>query len=708
MQASLKGLPNSMVAAIMETTDDYIFFKDTHHILLAASQSMVGLCAPITHWTQFPAKSDYDVFPEPLADEYYELETRVYSNKAMARELQPVMHRDGRRGWVDNRKYPIFDEAGSLIGLYGVARDVTAQVETLRVQSLAASVFENSAESIAILDPDGLIVDVNQPFEQLTGTERERLPGTHLSAVLRQTDGYLASFHERWETLQRDGFWQGEISIEDKRGIRREAQCRMSAVRDDHGDTHHYVAMYSDISALKTHERELERIAQYDLLTGLPNRNLFTDRMLQAIARCERNHTHMAVAYIDIDGFKQINDQLGHAAGDNYLSQLGEKMRHALRETDTIARIGGDEFVALIPDLEHADEFEPITSRLLDAASSRLKIGGESVQCSASIGVARYPLDGLNADLLIRRADQVMYQAKQQGKNRLLTFAHSQRAGSEAREDLQRALARGEFELFYQPKVNMATGQVLGLEALARWNHQQRGFLNPIEFLPLIERENLLTEFGAWVIEQSFTQLREWAGKRLTLSLSINVAGVQLQQDGFLDSVLERARAFALQHPLGIELEVLETSALNDLARIAALMRHGQTLGLSFALDDFGTGFSSLTHLRRLPVKSVKIDRSFVQNMLVSPEDHAIVSSIIGLCQGLGREVIAEGVSSPSHARELLRMGCFNGQGYAIAKPMPAEEIPQWLLAWEQSPLTERFSEPVSEPADQQRSLAAR
>lgn len=481
----------------------------------------------------------------------------------------------------------------------------------------------------------------------------------------------------------------------------------MSAVLDENGDAHHYVAMYSDITALKTHERELERIAQYDLLTGLPNRNLFADRMQQALARCERNHTHMAVAYIDLDGFKQINDQLGHAAGDSYLSQIGEKMRRALRETDTIARIGGDEFVALIADLEEADDFKPISSRLLEAAASRLEIESEPVQSSASIGIARYPLDGLDADLLIRRADQVMYQAKQQGKNRLLTFAHSQRAGSEAREDLQRALARGEFELFYQPKVNMASGQLLGVEALARWNHQQRGFLNPIEFLPLIERENLLPEFGAWVIEQTLTQAKAWADQQLTLALSINVAGVQLQQDRFLDSLVERAATFGLPQPLAIELEVLETSALNDLARVAALMRHGQTLGLSFSLDDFGTGFSSLTHLRRLPVKSVKIDRSFVQNMLVSPEDHAIVSSIIGLCQGLGRAVIAEGVSSPFHARELLRMGCAIGQGFAIAKPMSAGEVPNWVATWQKTTPWQRFGDETAPESDQQRSSTA-
>jgi diguanylate cyclase (GGDEF)-like protein len=413
---------------------------------------------------------------------------------------------------------------------------------------------------------------------------------------------------------------------------------------------------------------------------------LLADRMQQALTQSQRRELAVAVVYLDLDGFKLVNDTHGHGLGDELLVALAQRMKGALRDGDTLARIGGDEFVAVLVDLAHLKDAQPVLDRLLSAASAPVVLGDTILQVSASIGVTIYPQDGAEVDLLLRHADQAMYVAKQAGKNRyhlfdvaLDTAVKTQR---ESLEHIQHALDQQEFVLYYQPKVNMKTGTVMGAEALIRWQHPQHGLLAPAAFLPIIVNHSLSVALGEWVLVSALSQMTLWQAQGLHVAVSVNVGARQLQQGDFAERLSQLLANYPAVAPQMLELEILETSALEDLAQVFQSIRRCQALGVRFALDDFGTGYSSLTHLRHLPAEVIKIDQSFVRDMLEDGDDLAIVKGVIGLAAAFHREVIAEGVESTAHGVQLLALGCQMGQGFGIARPMPATEFPQWASSW--------------------------
>jgi diguanylate cyclase (GGDEF)-like protein len=431
---------------------------------------------------------------------------------------------------------------------------------------------------------------------------------------------------------------------------------------------------------------QLKRAAHYDALTGLPNRVLLADRLQQAMNNSLRRNQSLAVAYLDLDGFKVVNDKHGHNVGDQLLIAIAQRMSEALRDGDTLARIGGDEFVAVFVDLERTQDCEPILERLLHACVEPVQIGNAALQISASIGVTVYPQDGADSEQLMRHADQAMYQAKQAGKNRYLLFdvAHyvAIKKQHESLDDIRQALERREFVLYYQPKVNMKTGQVFGAEALIRWQHPERGLLPPAAFLPIIEDHEISVQLGEWVIETALTQLSLWHDAGLDITVSVNISARQLQQSDFAARLFEQLAAHPAVPHHRLELEILETSALEDIAQISSIMHACQGVGVRFALDDFGTGYSSLTYLKRLPAELLKIDQSFVRDMLEDPDDLAIIKGVIGLAAAFHRQVIAEGVETIAHGVSLLSLGCELAQGYGIARPMPADELLHWVATW--------------------------
>ena len=394
----------------------------------------------------------------------------------------------------------------------------------------------------------------------------------------------------------------------------------------------------------------------------------------------------IAVAYLDIDGFKSINDSYGHNFGDRFLIELSERMKSVLRDGDTLARIGGDEFIAVMVDIAGSQDSSPLLERLLLATSSPVTIDDIIMRVTISIGVTFYPQEGADADLLIRQADQAMYSAKQAGKNRYHYFdvKHDAelRIKHENQERISRAINQKEFVLYYQPKVNMKEGKVIGAEALIRWQHPDRGLLPPAEFLPLIENHRVSVELGKWVMDSALKQIKDWLEQGLNIPVSINIAAEQFQSEDFEASLRNILKNFPDVPPGYLELEVLETSALEDVSQVSRIMRSCNALGVQFSLDDFGTGYSSLTYLKRLPVNILKIDRSFVRDMLIDQDDLAIVQGVIGLANAFSIEVIAEGVETVDHGTILLQMGCLLAQGYGIARPMPASEIPEWMKNW--------------------------
>jgi diguanylate cyclase (GGDEF)-like protein/PAS domain S-box-containing protein len=555
-----------------------------------------------------------------------------------------------------------------------------------RQLSLSASVFDNANEGIMILDPDGRIISVNHAFCRTTGYSAEAVVGREPAFLISGRHG--EQFHPHiWQALRCDGHWSGEVWNRHQSGELYAVLQKMNAFYDESGNLQGYVALLSDITTLKLQQRQLEQIAHFDPLTGLPNRTLLADRLQQAMVRAERHGSTIAVLFIDLDGFKAVNDTHSHAVGDQLLVQVAQRMKRVMREEDTLARLGGDEFVAVLQDLETPDASKPVLERLLRAAAEPVRVNGLELSVSASIGVVFYPQrEAIEADQLQRQADQAMYQAKQAGKNRYHLFdVERDRAIRDQHESLERireALYRGEFRLFYQPKVNMRTGAVIGCEALIRWHHPERGLLPPAAFLPMIENHPLAIELGHWVLCTALDQLLRWKRAGIELQLSINIDAIHLQHTGFVARLEEELRRRPAIRPGDLELEILETTALGDMVRVLEIITACQRLGVEFALDDFGTGYSSLTYLKRLPAQLLKIDRSFVRDMLDDPDDLAILEGVINLARAFRRSVIAEGVETQAHCQALLTLGCELGQGYAIARPMPEEELTGWLQRW--------------------------
>ena len=490
-----------------------------------------------------------------------------------------------------------------------------------------------------------------------------------------------------WDALTTQGHWSGEVWNRCKEGQVYAELLTISAVRDAYGDAQQYVGLFSDITTIKEQQKQLEHIAHFDALTHLPNRLLLADRLQQAMLQAQRRDKKVAVAYLDLDGFKGVNDHYGHDVGDQLLIHLSTAMKGTLREGDTLARLGGDEFVAVLIDLEGIESCLPLLTRLLDAAAASVSVAGVGLQGSASLGVTFYPqAQDVGADQLLRQADQAMYQAKLAGKNRYHVFDADHdsnlRGHHDSLERIRLALLQNEYVLHFQPKVNMRSGQVIGAEALIRWQHPDKGLLAPNTFLPVIEDHPLAVEVGEWVIDTALTQIEAWHAIGLDLAVSVNVGARQLQQKDFvgrLQTILERHPKVS---PTSLEIEVLETSALEDITQVSQVIEDCHQMGVKFALDDFGTGYSSLTYLKRLRVALLKIDQSFVRDMLVDPDDLAILEGVIGLAAAFKREVIAEGVETVEHGTALLHLGCEMAQGYGIARPMPADQLPAWVASW--------------------------
>ena len=623
------------------------------------------------------------------AEVYLQLWTQVTAGGVWKGELIN-RRKSGEIYWEECQIAPVKDAAGVATHYVAVKTDISERKRSEAKLQLAAGVFSSAREGISITELDGTIVDVNDAFTRITGYTRDEVIGKH-TRILSSGHQNKEFYQLMWDQLATKGHWYGEIWNRRRNGEVYAEMLAISTVLNAQGQPQNYVALFSDITAMKEHQRELDHIAHYDVLTGLPNRVLLADRLRQGMNQAQRRGQQLAVIFLDLDGFKVINDSLGHEAGDLLLMTVARRMKLALRDGDTLARIGGDEFVAVLVDMDNTASSIPLLNRLLEAAAQPVQLLNVSLKVSASLGVTFYPqtLD-IDAEQLLRQADQAMYQAKLAGKNRFHLFDTAQDSGlrshHESLKSIRQALTSHELILHYQPKVNMRTGQVIGAEALLRWQHPMLGLQMPGSFLPTIEDHPLAIDVGEWVIEAALLQIETWHGQGFDVCVSVNVGARQLQQLDFasrLGSILAR-------HPQvkasSLELEVLETSALEDIAGVSQVIKQCSEMGVEFALDDFGTGYSSLTYLKRLPVSTLKMDQSFVRDMLVNPDDLAILEGVIGLAKAFQRTVIAEGVETVEHGVQLLRLGCHLAQGYGIARPMPPADLPQWVALWKPDP----------------------
>ncbi|MBS1144687.1 MAG: hypothetical protein H6R14_2093 [Proteobacteria bacterium] len=475
-------------------------------------------------------------------------------------------------------------------------------------------------------------------------------------------------------------------------GEERWLRCSARPLLDEtSGDFAGAVTTQTDVSGLVEQEQRLRQMAHYDALTHLPNRVLFADRLSQALARCQRTHELIAVCLLDLDGFKPVNDRLGHKAGDQVLREVAQRLNESVRGDDTVARVGGDEFAMVLGGMKSLQDCDNSLQRILDCLARPYFLADQIVSVSASIGVTLYPNDGSEQDILLRHADQAMYKAKEAGKNRYMLFdpGHEQRvrATHSMLSKIEKSISANQFCLFYQPMIDCRRGRVVGAEALVRWQHPVLGLMAPSEFLPLIEQDDLIVVLGDWVLRDGLAQAAEWSLMGLDLRVSVNISARQLHRRDFVEKLRAITDGYPPEVIRKIEIEIVETAALEDVNTVSDSIRECRAMGISVALDDFGTGFSSLVHLKRLQANVLKIDQIFVRGMLDDSEDLAIVSGVIGLAAAFKHEVVAEGVETIDHILMLRELGCDIMQGYGFARPMPADRIPHWVESFRPDPL---------------------
>lgn len=575
-----------------------------------------------------------------------------------------------------------------------ITKPVKPQITKLRVRNniairmfqdklnLSAEIIENSTESIIITNTHKQIIDVNPSFSKITGYSRDEVIGKQphlLNPTLQHTQGDAGI----WDCIESHGHWSGELWNQRKNGEVYPERTTILAIRNQSDIVTHYVGIASDITDVKQRENQLERLAHFDALTGIPNRALFADRMKQAISVSKREQKLLGVCYLDLDGFKPVNDSLGHQAGDCVLVEIANRISQIIRAGDSVARLGGDEFAVLLVGFDNHEHLQSSINRILAVIRRPILIQNKSCLLGASIGITIFPNDNEDPDTLLRHADHAMYIAKQSGKN--CYHIYDPELDSEFRHQnqlqkrIQLALERHEFELYYQPKMQMSTGQIMGIEALIRWNHPEQGLLLPKEFIPVIEQDELIVALGDWVIESAFSQLQQWFAAGYQLPISINIADKQLLHSQFMPKLRTQLAQYPALPSHLIELELLETSAL-EIGQCAQIMADiERQLGIIFALDDFGIGYSSLMYLKALPIKVLKIDQNFVLGMLENKADQTIIKGIISLAKAFRLKTIAEGVETQQHFDMLLDLGCEIAQGYHVAHPMTASAMTHWL-----------------------------
>lgn len=587
--------------------------------------------------------------------------------------------RVGKRFWGEALLTAVHNDGEIL--LYAVVRDITARKEDEHSLRLAAQVFENSRDAILITDFHRRIVSVNPAFTTITGYTPHDAIGN--PAGMLDTGRQQPGLREQlWTEILKTGHWQGEVWGRRREGDAYPAWVSITAVYDEHGRVVNYIFIFSDITERKQTEEHIRHMVEHDFLTGLPNRSLLLDRLQQAMAAAKRHQAKLAVLFLDLDRFKNVNDSLGHHVGDRLLQAVAERLKKCVRTNDTVSRQGGDEFVIMLADIGDDGQVAHVAANILKSISQPYQIEEHVLHISTCIGIAVYPGDGNDMDSLIKHADTAMYHAKEAGRNAYQFFNHDMNARIVKRitleNHLRRALQDGQFFLYYQPEVDIASGRMTGAEALIRWQHPESGILLPQQFLPVAEECGLIVPIGEWVLRTACKQARAWHDQGLRVSVGVNLSAIQFRQKNFLEKVK------AILHDTGLppeflELEITE-SVLFDNTEISIDTMHAlRHLGIRLAVDDFGTGYSSLSYLKHFPIDRLKIDQSFVSDLSIDSNDAAIIRAILIMAKSLNLAVIAEGVETADQLAFLQSQGCDEYQGNYAAHPVQAAELGAFL-----------------------------
>ncbi len=592
-----------------------------------------------------------------------------------------ILRPDGSERIVHAEAEVVRDGDGQPIRVLGTLLDVTQAREASKQLLLSANVFENSIEGILITDADAIIQMVNRAFGEITGYGQKEAKGRTPSLLnSNHHDGEF--FRVMWEMLHTKGHWQGEIWNRRKNGEVYPQWTTISAIRDPGGRVTNYVGVFHDMSDIKQREEELQYQAQHDALTNLPNRVLFNDRLAVAMGHAKRRGQMLAVLFLDLDNFKNVNDSLGHTVGDALLVEVAQRLTATVRRDDTVARYGGDEFIIMLEGLHSEEDAVAVTRLLNESIREPIAVGDRELYVTSSVGVSFFPNDGLDPETLIMNADMAMYRAKDMGRNNYQIFTREMNRRAVKRlameNGFRKALENNEFLIHYHPQINLDSGLIVGAEALIRWQQPNGQMVPPLDFIPLAEETGLIVPLGEWLMREVCAQLRRWQGQGYPLKMAVNVSLHQFRRQNLTEMIANALGDFGLA-PESLELEVTESTLMDNEDRVARTLRELRDMGVGIAIDDFGTGYSSLAHLKRLPIKTIKIDRTFVRDIPRNKEDVAITTAIISMAHSLRLQIIAEGVETSVQADFLNSRGCRLAQGYLYSAPLPPHRFEELL-----------------------------
>jgi diguanylate cyclase (GGDEF)-like protein/PAS domain S-box-containing protein len=585
--------------------------------------------------------------------------------------------REGKQRWFLNHLVGIVEE-GALARAWGVQQDITGRRRAEALLRMQTSAINATSDQIIITDPQGNIEFVNPAFERESGLRFAEVVGRSAHILDAAVAG--AGFYDRlWRAAQAGHTWQGELVSRRQDGSTYTADTTITPVRNEAGIIEHLLAIRRDVTAKKRYSEQLDHLAHHDILTALPNRLLLADRLTQSIAEAHRRQESLAILFLDLDHFKLVNDTLGHSTGDALLKLVANRLTKSLREVDTIARTGGDEFTVTASGVGSPEDAARVAQRVLDALAEPFWLENRELFVSASIGVSLFPQDGSDAETLVKNADAAMYLAKEQGRNNYQFFTRDLQAAALERmmleSNLRRALDRDEFLLHYQPRMDISLQHLLGVEALLRWRQPELGLVFPARFITLAEETGLIVPIGEWVLRTACAQSKAWRSQGLPdMTVDVNISGRQLfRQD--LVGTIRRVLDDTGTSPQHLALELTERALMHSPDVAARALRELKDMGVHLFIDDFGTDHSSLSHLRRFPIEAVKIDRSFVRNVTTNPDDAAITSAIVAMAHSLKLKVIAEGVETPEQLEFLRGLDCDEIQGFFVRRPVPADEF---------------------------------
>ncbi len=667
----------AQLKTLFNTAPDLIWLKDAQGAYILCNhifERFIGVKEAQLKGTTDENYADHNLVKLIRAGDLKVIET----GSQVVEEQWMTFAEGNRRVLLEVTKSPVYDSNKHLIGVLGIAHDITKRSENEAKLRQSATVFENTLEGVYITDKNRNILDVNQSFINITGYQREEVIGSN-PKVLSSGKHDKAFFDDMWQSINDTGQWRGEIWNKRKDQTIFPQWLTISCVKDNDANIVNYVAVFTDITGIKQSQSKLDYLAHHDTLTSLPNRLFFNQRLEQALNHAKRADSKLAILFIDLDRFKNINDSFGHIAGDHLLVSLSERLRSTLRLEDTLARISGDEFIILFEDVQCTDSLVGAIEKVMNVFANSFTVEGHNVRITASIGVSLYPMDGDNSTDLIRNADAAMYRAKDEGRNtyefytRDLTTKAFERVIMET--ELRDALSNDEFYLLYQPQFNLLTKRLVGLEALIRWRHPRMQFLPPDQFIPLAEDSGLINPIGEWVLLEACQQAKQWLDQGFDFGrIAVNISGVQVNKGELFEIVSRTLKQTGLPAS-SLELEITESFIMKQAETAIIQLNKLRKLGVMLSVDDFGTGYSSLSYLKRLPVHKLKIDRSFVSDILEDSDDKSIVDAIIAMGNSLGLVVIAEGVETLAQEEYVFSSGCNEVQGYYYSKPIPPEEI---------------------------------